>query len=170
MNQKGIFPSARSPRGIAAVAYATNMPPACLLYAAGPSGGVGISPDRLRGTSGSAEIQWQPGIKTLERPIGQNGVRGVPGGVLVTLPPRAKYPQGPGLGKPRKARVQKRSFCKEIAFPPGDGHISPWGLVGLENQGSPRPPGRGLPRLSLPLRGMKIGIHRLGGVLGHHLL
>ena len=58
MNQKGIFPPARSPRGIAAVAYATNMPPACLLYAAGPSGKVGIPPRRLRGTSRNAASQW----------------------------------------------------------------------------------------------------------------
>ena len=58
MNQKGIFPPARSPRGIAAVAYATNMPPACLLYAVGPSGEVNSPPDQLRGASRNAASQW----------------------------------------------------------------------------------------------------------------
>ena len=56
------FPPARSPRSTAAAAYATNMPPACLLHAAGPSGEVGKPPHRLRGASRPAVFQWQPGI------------------------------------------------------------------------------------------------------------
>jgi len=44
--KRGVRPDiARSPRGVAAVAYATNMPPACLLNAAGPAA---FSPARRR--------------------------------------------------------------------------------------------------------------------------
>ena len=127
------FPPARSPRGIAAVAYATNMPPACLLYAAGPSGEVNSPPDQLRGASRNAASQWlrrafllasdwakagvQPkggwrffGSLLCVQPVGlyphcrpqgvqmresgpaggKPGVRGVPGGVLVTFSPWKK--------------------------------------------------------------------------------
>ena len=42
--------------------------------------------DQMPKESGSVATQYQ----IRYRPIGQNGVRGNPGGVLVTLPPRAK--------------------------------------------------------------------------------
>ena len=48
-----------------------------------------------------------------------NGVRGVPGGVLVTLPPRAKYPRGTGARSPwRIAPWVRGRSPRQIA--PGD--------------------------------------------------
>ena len=55
------FPSARSPRGMAAAAYAANMPPACLLNAAGPSGEVRDPPHRLRRSRRPNGISVAPG-------------------------------------------------------------------------------------------------------------
>ena len=96
MNQKGIFPPARSPRGIAAVAYATNMPPACLLYAAGPSGEVNSPPDQLRGASRNAASQWLRRAFLLASDWAKAGVQPKGGwrffGSLLCVQPVGLYP------------------------------------------------------------------------------
>ena len=119
MNQKGIFPPARSPRGIAAVAYATNMPPACLLYAAGPSGEVNSPPDQLRGASRNAASQWLRRAFLLASDWAKAGVQPKGGwrffGSLLCVQPVGLYPHrrpqgvqmresesGSGPGRPRK--------------------------------------------------------------------
>ena len=59
-----IFPPARSPRGIAAAAYATNMPPACLLNAAGRQPKWDTRRTDYEEAGGPAEIQWLFGLKS----------------------------------------------------------------------------------------------------------
>ena len=67
------FPPARSPRGAAAAAYATNMPPACLLNAAGPTGEVRDPPHRLRSSRRQRGISVATGHLPCRRPVEQSG-------------------------------------------------------------------------------------------------
>ena len=70
---------------MAAAAYATNMPPACLLNAAGRQPKSDIHRTDYEGAGGPAVFQWLPGISLVVTDWTNKGGLGSPQRLLVTF-------------------------------------------------------------------------------------